>query len=444
MISAPIERSPSLEQASKVFFDEIGFWIRSCVAEYGGAPPTDGHDQGTYTTSWDGWIRASGDSRPLEFMKRLRDDIRAHFSASGRWRHGYWRKQEAHHGTEHFELFLGTLWRLDPSDGETIGQLLDAAEHLGNWVEGVPEWFDWSSGLFKSFFFGTAEVDAEGSKAINAPDHFRCVNIALLAHGAGGGESYLELARLHAGRWAEAILASETPPAGLGPDGAIEGFGGEEKPGRVPYGDRVGQARLDTAIDRAENFLASGAIDALLELWARTGEERFRAAAERLLDVVATQLGDPDAGAAADSLCEYRRRTGSARYDGALREAAAALDPWAARELSLDPGRTPGIRRTGIGKRADQPLWLEDGQPRRANPITLACAAEVGGDERLAAAALDLGRTYLRLARQAFEHGRRHGCSAQTVSAVARGHGRENNAGVATACHARIARAFGL
>ena len=46
--------------------------------------------------------------------------------------------QEAHHGTEHFELFLGMLYRLDPDDAATTAQLLDAAEHIVNSVPGIP------------------------------------------------------------------------------------------------------------------------------------------------------------------------------------------------------------------------------------------------------------------------------------------------------------------
>jgi len=86
-----------------------------------------------------------------------------------------------------------------------------------------------------------------------------------------------------------------------------------------------------------------------------------------------------------------------------------------------------------LGKRKDVPLWREDGELRRHNPILLALAAEVAADEHLATRAIDLARAYFALARRCFPHGREHGCSARTVSAIARGHGRENNAGMVTA-----------
>ncbi|MYJ79220.1 MAG: hypothetical protein F4047_13975 [Caldilineaceae bacterium SB0670_bin_27] len=86
-----------------------------------------------------------------------------------------------------------------------------------------------------------------------------------------------------------------------------------------------------------------------------------------------------------------------------------------------------------MGKRSDAPRWLENSRERRHNPITLAVAAEIEGDSALHARAVDLARTYFLLARDAFPDGRDHGCSARSVSAIARGHGRENHAGMTTA-----------
>jgi hypothetical protein len=87
---------------------------------------------------------------------------------------------------------------------------------------------------------------------------------------------------------------------------------------------------------------------------------------------------------------------------------------------------------SALGKRSDMPHWLEDGQPRRHHPITLAVAAEISNDEGLAIHALDRARGAFALARQAFPDGRDHGCAARTVSAIARGHGREKHAGMIT------------
>lgn len=416
--------------------NSVKAWIDDCIVKYADAPPTDVHDQGTYTTGWEPYVRATGDADVLAFLKRLRDGVREHFVTTEQWHHGYWQMQEAHHGTEHFELFLGMLFRLDPGDAVTKAQLLDAAEHIVNGVAGVPPWFDAETGLFRSMYLGTGGVRTEPGMELNLPDHLRFVNLCLLAHQAGGGDRYLDFTARYAGVWADAILAGDVLPVGLLPPGPVYDLAGEAE---AAYRSFVGMAgHLDDDVDRAENLLASNGTGAFLSLWQLTGDARFRQALERLLDVLATQLRDPDAGAAADAIRAYRRATGDTRYDAAVLDAVADLDPFAVHEIGIEPVQRPGPRPHGIGKRNDAPNWFEDGQPRRCNPITLAVAAEIAGDGALATCALDLACTYFELAREVLPDGRHHGCAANTVSAVARGHGRENHAGMVTGVLGKI------
>ena len=104
-------------------------------------------------------------------------------------------------------------------DGETARQLDDAAEHMGNWSGGAPDWFDWERQRFHSLFFGTDGLRTEPGMALNSPDHLRCVNICLLAASnpvtGTAGSRYIELAAAHAGAWADAILAADTLPIAL-------------------------------------------------------------------------------------------------------------------------------------------------------------------------------------------------------------------------------------
>lgn len=431
VISRTIVPSADLVEARDRFLAEMQRWIGDCLARYGDAPPTEVHDQATYTTAWAPAIAVSGDAAALAFLRRLRDDIRDHFTATGRWRHGYWTMQEAHHGTEHFELFLGALAVLAPDDA-TTAQLIDVAEHMGNWVSAVPPWFDWERGLFRSIHFGAEGVLAGPGLELNVPDHLRCAGICLLAHRASGQARFLDLATVYARTWADAILEGETLPVALGADGPRHAFSDEEA---AHYRTVVGQALPNptSAVDRAENLLASNAIGVFLSLWQATGEDRFRRAAERLLDILVTQLADPDAGVLAAAIGQYRRATGSRAYDPAVVQAGAALDPFGWETLTLVPDDRLTKRPSGLGKRKDMLRWLEDGKERRHSPILLALIAEITADQALACRALDIGHAYLALAREVLPDGRDHGCAARSVSAVARGHGRENHAGVVTA-----------
>lgn len=431
MNQLPMITSISVENATAHFLQSVQEWVHEAIERYTDAPATDVHDQATFTTGWEPYIQVTDDRDALRFLKKLRDKIRDHFVTSDQWSHGYWRRQEAHHGTEHYELFLGMLWRLDPNDGETIAQLVDMAEHTGNWSAMVAPWFNWDTGLYHSFLFGTDGVNLEAGAELNVPDHIRCINIALLTHRATDDQRYLALATVHGQRWAEAILAEDDLPIGLLADRAVYRFDPAEE---AIYRARVGQSSmLLTPVDRAESFLASDAINMLLYLWRATTQVRFRQAAERLLDILVPTLNDADAGSVADAVRHYRHWTGDRRYDNMIRVAIASQTSQCIQTIAFDPAKQLDHRPAGVGKRQDMLLWLEDGQPRRHNPITLALAAEIDNDEALATQALDLAHAYFQLARQTLPDGRDHGCAARTISAVARGHGRENHAGMTTA-----------
>lgn len=447
MLTLPVSNSPSLQAAAQRFLDDLRAWAEESIEKYSQAPAIDEHDQGTFITGWEPYLRVA-DRRVMQFVRQQRDRIRDHYQSCGLWKHGYWKTQEAHHGTEHFELFLGMLARLEPHDYRTTEQILDAAEHLGNWVEGIPAWFDWRSGLFHSVFLGTEKVGGRSGAEVNVPDHLRCVNIALLAYRLSGQKRYLELAAAHGRLWSQAILLSPDLPVVLlpGPDGTCQPLYQLEGEHNQAYRSFAGELTGDLSgpLERAENYLASDGINAFLRLWRDTGKEDFRQAAERLLDVLVTSLNDPDAGSAAEAVRGYWRATGSDRYNAAVLQAARQQSPQHVREISLHAGPVLEAKPRGIGKRSDMLTWLEDGSPRRCSPILLSLAAEIQGDTSLATQALDLARTYFNLAHQALPDGRNHGCAARTINAVARGHGRENHAGMSTAVLRPIIEAFEL
>lgn len=430
MESTPVPRSASVSAARERLLDHACAWIADCIREYRDAAPTNVHDQGTYTISWLPVLQARPDAETLAFLRQTRDRIHARHREAGAWQHGYWTMQEVHHGTEHFELFLATLWRLLPQDGDTVGAFADMAEHLGNWSAEVPEWFDWDTGLYRSMWFGASGLQTPPGCEYNVADFFRCANLALLAHGMTGDTRYLDLAARQAGVWADAILADPRLPAGLGPAGPVYEL---DDHARATYRAFAGMAGdLDDPLMRAENLLTSDAINSFLQLGKLTGDERYTRAARHLVATLATQLHDPDAGAAAAAVRDYRRATGDTRFDAAVRAAVAGNTARQVQELNLEPKVHRASRPAGVGKRTDMGVWFEDRQARVHNPVTLAVAAEIDQDAALATTALDLAGAYLTLARRCYPHGRHHGCCARSVSAIARGHGRDNNVGVLT------------
>jgi hypothetical protein len=445
----PVEGSLSLEAAARRFLSCLHTWTEVCKEKYESAAVIDDPDQALFMTAWEPYLQIAGDSHIETFLANQRDLIRDYFVETEQWAHGYWRFQDGQGGTEHFNRFLNMLARLKPRDVHTRAQILDAAEHLGNWVEEVPAWFDWERGLFRSVFLGTEEVGQGEGTEINIPDHLRMANLALLAYRISNRHCYLDLAAACAKPWCKAILQGSRLPFGLLPDARTTGeviplYSLDHAQASLyrPFFGPVGE-EIDPPRARAEAFLAADGVQVFLQVWRYVGKKEFLHTAERLLDVLVGELEDPDAGAAADAVRTYWRMTGRDRYNGVVLAAVQKLQGVEVHELSLaEAGPRLKVRPGGVGKGLDMLIWQEDGLPRRCSPILLALAAEMTADERLAARALDLGYAYFKVARQVLLDGRSKASSARTISAVSRGSGRENHAGVTTAVLKPILETF--
>ncbi|MDP0496455.1 MAG: hypothetical protein Q7Q73_09635 [Verrucomicrobiota bacterium JB024] len=423
-----LPKSPSVPAAVVAFRDEVERWALHCREIYAGTPPTGSWDQTLYLSGWMP-VLALKPTHPLpSWAREVRDNVARHCRQQGRWQHGYWRRMEVDRGMAHFERFLGALWRLDPRDTVTAAQFLDAAEHLFTPTEQATAWFDDETGLFRSVLLGTGELGAAPG-GLNLPAHFHGVNLALLAFRMGGGPRYLEVASLHGCHWADAILSGKSLPLALSPSGPVFQVTAALSQTRSLLADVPGG---DCPVARAEAFLAAGAVGALLTLWQLREDQSFLYAAERLIEILLPELADPEAGALAAAIRQYRNLTGCTRFDRAVLHAVEDGFPYWIETLAVDASLFRQKRPAGVGKRVDLPFWFEDGMPRQHNPILLGLAAEIAGNARLATRALDLALGYFRLARLAFPDGREQGFSARSVYAVAAGHGRDAGAGMVT------------
>ena len=447
MFTIAIEKSSTLEESARGFLNHLRNWVYVCIEKYEVARMIDDPDQSVFMTSWEPYLQATGDQRALDFLILQRDHIRGYFMETEQWNHGYWAYLESQVGIDHFLRFLGMLSRFAPRDPFTRGQILDAAEHLGNWVERVPAWFDWERGLFLSSILGTEEINQEEGARMNTPIHLRLANLALLAYRISNRHRYLDLAAACAKPWCESILRVVKLPIALLPDqdrGVLPVYALDSSQVdlyRAYLGDRMED--LEDPMARAERFLAADAINVFLRLWRYLGEDEFLLVAERLLDVLVGALEDPDAGAVADAVRSYWRTTGSSRYNASVLSAVQKMPAASIRELGLeDAGPRLKLRPPGIGKSVDMLAWRENGAPRLCSPALVALAAEMTEDSQLATAALDLGCAYFKIARHVLLDGRSKASSARTVGAVARGNGRENHAGVTTAVLKPVLESF--
>lgn len=75
--------------------------------------------------------------------------------------HGYPDCTEVHHEIETFIYFRMPLYYHGMAGADdALRSIEDVAHHTGNWVEAVPEWYDWKARGFRSIWFGTKGVRA--------------------------------------------------------------------------------------------------------------------------------------------------------------------------------------------------------------------------------------------------------------------------------------------
>lgn len=419
--------SRSYEHAIDRFLEAIEDWVYCVRQEYPDGFSSDSHDGGTFMASWIPYIDVTSDEAAIQFMQDYRDQARTHFDETDQWRHGYWREQEIHHGTEHFDIFLRALWEVHPNDDETVQELEDAAEHIGNWVNDIPEWFDYETGLFRSTHVGTEFV---GEPTCNLPDHIRLVSLSLLAYEMTGKERYLDLARQHGRLWADAITNHSGLPPAIDADGPIQNLEGDDE---ETYRSFAGAAPddLESQLARAENLIASSHPDTLLSLWTHTGDRDFLHAAEKILDLAAQELASPIAWQVQGTIRRYRTIAHSHRYDGAVTEVnSEAFRP--IKELTIVPEPEERSVERMMGMRGDKPDWLDENGDPAPSPLLIMLRGLIDKNEQLMIRALDLGLAHFQLARQVWGDVTHHGCGSRSLSAVCRGHGRLNGAGVVT------------
>ena len=169
----------------------------------------------------------------------------------------------------------------------------------------------------------------------------------------------------------------------------------------------------------------------MLWLWELTGEGMFKQAARHITDVAAEVVHNPIAWQAQAAVRRYRALTGSDRYDHALHSAPEdQFRP--VEELTLLTGPEDPVVTCPLGMRSDKPAWLDsEGRPA-PSPLLWALKGIVEDDEAWLARAVDLGRAHFELAQRAYGDVTSHGCGSRSLTAVARGHGRLNGAGVVT------------
>ena len=166
---------------------ELSLWVEQSIRRDGPDKNQGGEDEANFALAFFPHYLVSGDERIAVRFRSLANDLKTWVRAE--CLHGYEAEAEAHHGTEPFLLFLPRYLGLFPDDREAAALLDDAAHHIGNWVEDVPAWYDWTRDVFLSYWIGTRTVGgAHGDREL--AEHFRFLHIALAAYRVTGEARY--------------------------------------------------------------------------------------------------------------------------------------------------------------------------------------------------------------------------------------------------------------
>ena len=211
------------------YFDFMGPRIDEAMSLCRQHPPwTGGHDEAKFLRLFFTYYQITGDNRVKEFLYFMRDGFLTW--ARRNFHHGYWPRGEIHHHMETFDQWLCYYWRLGGDVDADVHIIEDAAHHLGNWVKGVPEWYDWDRHAFRSWWLGTKVVEAPGPYAYDYYQHVRCILLAREAYAATGDPRYIELITDWLDGWSRLILDTDnaTPVVRLpleDPDAVAEVYG---------------------------------------------------------------------------------------------------------------------------------------------------------------------------------------------------------------------------
>ena len=187
---------------------ELSLWVEQSIRRDGPDRNQGGEDEANFALAFFPHYLVSGDERIAVRFRSLANDLKAWVGAE--CLHGYEAEAEAHHGTEPFLLFLPRYLGLFPDDREAAALLDDAAHHIGNWIEGVPAWYDWTRDVFLSYWIGTRTVGgAHGDREL--AEHFRFLHIALAAWRVTGEARYRDWALRYGRKRAERLLAAGGP-----------------------------------------------------------------------------------------------------------------------------------------------------------------------------------------------------------------------------------------
>ena len=419
---------------------ELSAWLEQSARVDGPGRNRGGEDEANYALSWLPHYLIAGEAATAERFRSLLGDLESWVSHD--CVHGYEPEAEAHHGTEPFLLFLPRYAGLFPEDELPAKLLEDAAHHIGNWVDGIPDWYDYERDCFRSYRIGAQLVDDDPRFAYELSEHLRFVHIALAAHRILGEDRYLEWALRYGRRRAERILRSPIDSWPLLWDLAGNGIHWADLKTREQHAMTGNAHHLEgDPLAGLENLLASGAMQVFGDLFLLSGEAVFQDVARRMAQALIPELVDPFGDPAAAAVAHYRWTFADTSLDDAIGAKLSEIPPESDQPWAMIFPQQRRRREPGVGKRTDMIYWGEFADDGSVMPLkepstaALTLAYQFTGEVAHARRALRGAATKLSMARRVLRGGREHADMGGAICSVGAGHGRNWGVGAVTGCY---------
>jgi hypothetical protein len=403
MTTAP-KNAPDWALAERECRGQMDAWVRDASERQRRIPWLGYSDEATFMAAMIPYYFLTGDEQIKDLLFEMR----------GRWRawtqenfhHGYYKRNaEEHHQTEDYYRVFGRLWYLVPFDEVNLDLLDDMVEHLGNWVGGIPKWYDWERHRFVSRYIGTWYVNDDPEFSYNSPGFFRYLLIAFQAYLATGRGQYLDLCVDYSDRWCqllESIPEGDPIPVRVNPEWNVIQT--------TPDGSETG-----VGLRAGYTYMTGGFIGTMLDLYGVTRNRRYADNARRILSFY---LGVPERdrpmnNIVASALAQYRLATGDSLGEEETIASADEVMQLPLPDSMSMPGRPPNTRLTWRTAGGDSCEQYQTGM------AALSAAYQITGDESYIANAMRSAARRLELARAIGDDSRGHGCAGGSAKGVA-------------------------
>lgn len=202
-------------------------WVDEVISRHEGRPWRNLHDEGIFTRTFPAFYLTSGHAPAREISEKLATEFldspvaeactcfltREHAAEYGNRDlvekyHGYQADQSCLvHGPENYCWFLAHMAHISP-DARYTRALEDCAEHIGNFSDDCPPWYNWDEHRFRSALLGTKRVRDYPPYDYEALTHVRVMVLASNTYALTGDSRYLDLACNWCDKWAKVVLES--------------------------------------------------------------------------------------------------------------------------------------------------------------------------------------------------------------------------------------------